>query len=212
MSSEDLVRNYPTPQMVKQMVSGQMPFPSDPGRRMLIQKLVARYEQRQQSQNQNQGAAVVDANIPERQPLREVLAPEQIRALRTGTPEGRLAAFNALPKDKQDDVIAALPVGMRQALFTVAPPDVRRKIEMANGPQQVVARDLMESKLLRAVYSNRQLDEVLSDFWFNHFNIYLDKGADRYLLTEYERDVIRPHVLGKFRDLLEATAKSPAML
>jgi uncharacterized protein (DUF1800 family) len=62
------------------------------------------------------------------------------------------------------------------------------------------------------VYSNRQLDEVLTDFWFNHFNIYLDKGADRYLVTEYERDVIRPHVLGKFKDLLEATAKSPAML
>ena len=83
---------------------------------------------------------------------------------------------------------------------------------MANGPQQMVARDLSEGKLLRAVYSNRQLDEVLADFWFNHFNVYLDKGADRYLVTEYERDVIRPHVLGKFNDLLEATAKSPAML
>ena len=76
----------------------------------------------------------------------------------------------------------------------------------------MVARDLAEGKLLRAIYSNRQLDEVLTDFWFNHFNVYLDKGADRYLVTEYERDVIRPHVLGKFRDLLEATAKSPAML
>src|ERR1035441_9477198 len=83
---------------------------------------------------------------------------------------------------------------------------------LANGPQQMVARDLTEGKLLRAVYSNRQLDEVLTDFWFNHFNIYLDKGADRYLVTEYERDVIRPHVLGKFKDLLEAAAKSPAML
>ena len=83
---------------------------------------------------------------------------------------------------------------------------------MANGPQQMVARDLSEGKLLRAVYSDRQLDEVLTDFWFNHFNVYLDKGADRYLVTEYERDVIRPHVLGKFEDLLEATAKSPAML
>ena len=51
-----------------------------------------------------------------------------------------------------------------------------------------------------------------TDFWFNHFNVFLDKGADRYLVTEYERDAIRPHVLGKFRDLLEATAKSPAML
>jgi uncharacterized protein (DUF1800 family) len=76
----------------------------------------------------------------------------------------------------------------------------------------MIARDLSEGKLLRAVYSNRQLDEVLADFWFNHFNIYLDKGADRYLVTEYERDVIRPHVLGKFKELLEATAKSPAML
>ncbi len=76
----------------------------------------------------------------------------------------------------------------------------------------MVARDLTEGKLLRAVYSNRQLDEVLTDFWFNHFNVFLDKGADRYLVTEYERDVIRPHVLGKFKDLLEATAKSPAML
>jgi uncharacterized protein (DUF1800 family) len=70
----------------------------------------------------------------------------------------------------------------------------------------------MESKLLHAVYGNRQLEEVLTDFWFNHFNVFLDKGADRFLVTGYERDAIRPHVLGKFRDLLEATAKSPAML
>jgi uncharacterized protein (DUF1800 family) len=78
--------------------------------------------------------------------------------------------------------------------------------------RQKVARDLTEGKLLRAVYSRRQLGEVLDDFWFNHFNIFLDKGADRYLVTEYERAVIRPHVLGKFRDLLQATARSPAML
>jgi len=101
---------------------------------------------------------------------------------------------------------------MRQQFSQMAPPELRRKIELAAGPQQVVARDLMEGKLLRAIYSERQLDEVLADFWFNHFNIFLDKGADRYLVTEYEREVIRPRVLGKFRDLLEATAKSPAML
>src|SRR5215831_13655860 len=75
-----------------------------------------------------------------------------------------------------------------------------------------IARGLTESKLLRAIYSNRQLEEVLTDFWFNHFNVYLDKGADRFLVAGYERDAIRPHVLGKFSDLLEATAKSPAML
>ncbi|MGB9253424.1 MAG: DUF1800 domain-containing protein [Candidatus Korobacteraceae bacterium] len=71
---------------------------------------------------------------------------------------------------------------------------------------------MRSAKLLRAVYSDRQLEEVLTDFWFNHFNIFIGKGADHYLVTSYERDVIRPHVLGKFKDLLIATAQSPAML
>ncbi len=72
--------------------------------------------------------------------------------------------------------------------------------------------ELGEQKLIRAIYSERQLQEVLTDFWFNHFNVDARKGRDRFLLTEYERETIRPHVLGSFRDLLEATAKSPAML
>ncbi len=72
--------------------------------------------------------------------------------------------------------------------------------------------ELAAQKIERAVYSQRQLQEVLVDFWFNHFNVDARKGPDRFLLTAYERDVIRPHVLGSFRDLLDATAKSPAML
>jgi len=72
--------------------------------------------------------------------------------------------------------------------------------------------ELAEQKIVRAVYSERQLQEVLADFWFNHFNVDSRKGRDRFLVSEYERDVIRPHVLGSFRDLLGATAKSPAML
>ncbi|HEV8346792.1 MAG TPA: DUF1800 domain-containing protein [Vicinamibacterales bacterium] len=75
-----------------------------------------------------------------------------------------------------------------------------------------VMLELSEQKMLRAIYSERQLQEVLTDFWFNHFNVDARKGPDRFMLTEYERETIRPHVLGKFRDLLEATAKSPAML
>jgi uncharacterized protein (DUF1800 family) len=82
--------------------------------------------------------------------------------------------------------------------------DVRR-------PRDIIVQ-LSEAKLTRAIYSERQLQEVMADFWFNHFNIYAAKGADVWLLTSYERDVIRPHTLGKFRDLLYATAKSPAML
>jgi uncharacterized protein (DUF1800 family) len=106
----------------------------------------------------------------------------------------------------------ALPRPLRQQLFNAAPTDVRRKILLMNAPQQVIAYDLLESKLMRAIYSNRQLAEELDDFWFNHFNVYYDKGSDRFLIPAYEREAIRPNVLGKFRDLLEATAKSPAML
>ena len=85
------------------------------------------------------------------------------------------------------------------------------KDQMAGPPRQVV-EDLQQAKLLRAVYSERQLDEVLVDFWMNHFNVFAGKGQDRYLLTAYERDVVRPHALGRFEDLLRATAQSPAML
>ena len=78
-------------------------------------------------------------------------------------------------------------------------------------PQRIVA-ELSMAKVTRAVYSERQLDEQMVDFWYNHFNVFSGKGEDRWLITSYERDAIRPHALGKFRDLLEATAKSPAML
>ena len=78
-------------------------------------------------------------------------------------------------------------------------------------PQQVIG-ELVQQKLVRAVSSNRQLLEVLTDFWFNHFNVFAQKEADLWLVTSYERDVIRAHALGKFRDLLLATAESPAML
>jgi uncharacterized protein (DUF1800 family) len=72
--------------------------------------------------------------------------------------------------------------------------------------------ELEEAKILRAVYSERQLEEVLVDFWFNHFNVFAGKGPVRAFVTAFERDAIRPHVLGDFRQMLEAVATSPAML
>ena len=85
----------------------------------------------------------------------------------------------------------------------------------ANANPQQANEPLVElsmQKVVRAAYSERQLQEVLTDFWFNHFNVDARKGPERFMLTEYERDVIRPHVLGHFRDLLGATARSSAML
>jgi uncharacterized protein (DUF1800 family) len=91
-------------------------------------------------------------------------------------------------------------------------PEQRETVEAIVQPQAVVGGEISQAKLLRAIYSDRQLEEVMSDFWFNHFNVFIGKGPDRYMLNTYERDVIRPHALGKFKDILSATAKSPAML
>jgi uncharacterized protein (DUF1800 family) len=83
--------------------------------------------------------------------------------------------------------------------------------QQMQGPRTVIL-ELQQARLLRSVYSQRQLYEIMVDFWSNHFNVFSAKGADRWLTTAYDRDSIRPHALGKFRDLLLATAQSPAML
>jgi uncharacterized protein (DUF1800 family) len=78
-------------------------------------------------------------------------------------------------------------------------------------PQRITA-ELQASRIMRAVYSERQLQEVMVDFWTNHFNVFAGKGADRWLLPAYDRDTIRPNAMSKFLTLLQATAQSPAML
>src|SRR5258708_17741619 len=96
--------------------------------------------------------------------------------------------------------------------------ELRRQGQMQRCPQQVVSQDLKEAKVFRALHSNRQLEEVLVDFWFNHFNVDQAKSVPRtnlqvhLLIGSYERDAIRPYVLGHFKDLLLATARHPAML
>ena len=88
----------------------------------------------------------------------------------------------------------------------------RRPPLLGVNPQNLIVGQLQAAKLIRAVHSERQLEEVMTDFWMNHFNVFIGKGPERLLVPAYERDVIRPRVFGKFRDLLGATAKSPAML
>jgi uncharacterized protein (DUF1800 family) len=79
-------------------------------------------------------------------------------------------------------------------------------------PPQKILQELQAQKVIRAVYSQRQLLEVMTDFWFNHFNVFWGKGDDKWLTTDFEMQAIRPYAMGKFQDLLLATAKSPAML
>ncbi|MFN7916136.1 MAG: DUF1800 domain-containing protein [Vicinamibacterales bacterium] len=98
------------------------------------------------------------------------------------------------------------------AAAQAAKPDPGPQVPIALQPANLPMLELAQQKIIRAVYADDQLEEVLTDFWFNHFNVDARKGPTRFMLTEYERDAIRPHVLGRFRDLLGATAKSPAML
>jgi uncharacterized protein (DUF1800 family) len=125
-----------------------------------------------------------------------------------GTEQEKMALLNSLDPEKRKQVLRA--PGGPQMFNTI--PQLRREAMAASQPQQLVNAELIENKLYRAVYSNRQLEEVLVDFWLNHFNVFNGKGQTRVLLTSYERDAIRPHVLGKFRDMLLATARHPAML
>jgi uncharacterized protein (DUF1800 family) len=92
-----------------------------------------------------------------------------------------------------------------QSIGATPPRDPRRDLQLTLGEAQA-------SKLMRAVVSERQLYEQMVDFWENHFSVFSGKGQTRLFIPAYDREVIRPHAMGHFRDLLGAVAKSPAML
>ncbi len=94
-------------------------------------------------------------------------------------------------------------------------PEMKRDPALVKAARQrggIVLQQLIAARLARAIYSNHQLEEVMTEFWFNHFNIFAEKGLDYLWVGSFEEQAIRPHALGRFRDLLEATAKHPAML
>ncbi len=143
-----------------------------------------------------------------RPPLEELLTPEQARDLQRGTDEEKTSVLVALDADTRAKVYRVIGFPPGQGL----PEAYRREALLHSNLQQAVVNELIEAKLQRALLSNRQLEEVLVDFWFNHFNVSLTKNSQiRMLVPGYEREAIRPHVLGRFRDMLLATARHPAM-
>ncbi|MGQ9896150.1 MAG: DUF1800 domain-containing protein [Acidobacteriota bacterium] len=168
-----------------------------------------------------------------RQYIAQQLQPETIddRALETRlkplpmleTPTAELVRLEAQVRQIRQEVLRrnqGKPAENPRLAIAQLPPEERRRIlehyrevfgDEKRNPRRMVS-DLQQAKLLRAVYSERQLHEVMTDFWFNHFNVFAGKNLVHAFLSEYERDVIRPHALGRFEDLLRATAHSPAML
>ena len=204
LTAAETVAKYPTQQMIRAVAMGRQPLPADPVTRAAVERAVRRFKVKRDGTGD-------DAMRPAFT-LQEVLDRNEIRVLRNGTPDQKKEMLAGFAEAKLEDLVVASPPQLRNQMMPLASPTLRRKLLLANNPQAVVFYDLAEAKLFRAIYSNRQLAEELDDFWFNHFNVFFDKGADRFLIPSYERDAIRPNVLGHFRDLLEATATSPAML
>jgi uncharacterized protein (DUF1800 family) len=216
MSTREIVENFPPPQIIKAIENGKQSLPSDPLKRAVYESQIERIEQKKERKQQTANAAQPDSSDPDQQMARKRedklyadlkaqqlldLPPDQrMKEILRMSPEDRVALTRAVKGNQKDELLEGMSPAQRETMMALY------------NPRQVVIGELTQGKLLRATYSERQLQEVMTDFWFNHFNVFVGKGADRYLLTSYERDVIRPHVMGRFEDLLVATAQSPAML
>jgi uncharacterized protein (DUF1800 family) len=205
MDPKELVDNFPSNPMIKAVAEGKQGLPSDPLKRAVYEAQVEKYEQKQDGKATGEHSTVPQSNFQEdinasTEDLLDLPPDQRMKAVLRLSPDDRRALTTSLKGEQKDEFLQ----GMN--------PRQRETMQALNDPRSVVVQELIQAKLLRAIYSDRQLQEVMTDFWFNHFNVFIGKDADRYLLTGYERDVIRPHVFGKFEDLLVATAQSPAML
>ena len=151
--------------------------------------------------------------LAEAGPEQPAFAEAQIASILALPPQQRVARLVHMQQPEFDAFRKALKGPQRNALNEGLTPAQKEVVLALENAQRVVNEELVAQRLTRDIYSNAQLHEVMTDFWLNHFNVYLHKNDETpYYLVSYERDVIRPRALGKFEDLLEATAHSPAML
>ncbi len=137
----------------------------------------------------------------------------QFQQLLKLAPLDRVTQLAAMQPEAADTFFKSLKPPQRAALVKDLPPDLKEIVLDLENPQKLVNDEIIAQRLARDIYSNAQLQEVMTDFWMNHFNVFLHKNDEMpYYLVGFERDTIRPLALGKFGDLLEATAHSPAML
>jgi uncharacterized protein (DUF1800 family) len=195
MSSAKLIQDYPQPKQAAKQAAKAAQNGGDQSRTDAAAAVVAKDMQASKAQRAN--ARNVAANSDDSQ--------EQSTA----------ASSSGSPSMKDDPDMrnpATRGQGGGNNKLSIDPNAVPRAIADDSKRPQRIVEELAMAKVTRAIYSERQLQQVMDDFWFNHFNVYAAKGEVKWYLTSYERDVIQPHTLGKFKDLVEATAKSPAML
>jgi uncharacterized protein (DUF1800 family) len=141
------------------------------------------------------------------------MSQDELAALEALPPDQRMARFVAMSPEEMMGLRRVMR-GQDAGLLAVGlSPQQKQDLAAMSGGLKVIAAEALEERILRDVYSQRQLQAVMDDFWLNHFSVYVRKNQNEpYMLASYERDAVLPHSLGKFEDLLVATAESPAML
>ncbi len=203
LSLPQLMEMYPTQGMVRATMNGRGPgVPSGEAERAIYADQMARQQDKKKGKNSDD----MSDDVPR-------LPQEQTEAILALPPDKRFSALCRMKPQQLRQLRQSLNRDQGEHLtdgFTA------QQIEMLaafNSPQGVVAAEVVQTKLLRDIYSERQLNEVMTDFWLNHFNVYIRKSQQApYYIASYERDVIRPRALGRFEDLLVAVASSPAMM
>jgi uncharacterized protein (DUF1800 family) len=204
---DKLMELYPTNQQVRATLKNQAGIPGGDAAHAI-------YHDRQEQYVEKKAEAKADpkaAQPPPADPLAGLpQSPAEILAL---PPEKRFKALCHLNLTELHALRKALPPAQRDQLLAGFTPEQLEVFAAFDGPSGVVRAEAVQVKLLRDVYSERQLQEVMVDFWLNHFNVYMNKSEEApYYIAAYERNSIRPYALGRFENLLLATATSPAML
>jgi uncharacterized protein (DUF1800 family) len=156
--------------------------------------------------------ALLDAYPPEANSAPPV-DESQLRRVIDLSPQQRVAHLAAMQPQEFENFFKSLKPIQRAFLLAGLTPDQREAVLDLENPQRLVHEELIAQRLTRDLYSPAQLQEVMTDFWLNHFNVFMHKDGEMpYYLVSFERDILRPLALGRFESLLDATAHSPAML
>ncbi|SNT02733.1 Uncharacterized conserved protein, DUF1800 family [Granulicella rosea] len=195
-----LMEMYPNNNTIRATMDGRAGRPGGEAEKAIYASQMERYKQRKDAKDGN------PAMSPDPKPVdaQAILAPD---------PAKRFSALCKLTVPQLRMLRRSLPEDQREHLTDGFTPQQIEALAAFNGPQGVVAAEAVQTKLLRDLYSERQLNEMMVDFWLNHFNVYMRKSQQApYYIAAYERDAIRPNAMGRFENLLAATAMSPAML
>jgi uncharacterized protein (DUF1800 family) len=238
LPADQLKDRFPSAGMIRQMSKRGGSVPSDPVERSIYLDAEAVYDAKVENKAALAANSAADATRPQGERteggpgsyadggrLRVASAQssmdgvaempyEQVDAVLRLEPEQRLGRLVAMSPEQMLGFREVVKGKDRVRLMAGLAPAQREAVEaMVETPERVVATEDGEMRLMRDIDSKRQLQAVMTEFWLNHFNVYLHKNEQEpYMLPDYEQETILPNALGKFEDLLVATAKSPAML